>query len=127
MAPLPLRAAGAEGVTGFRYEGLFIAEDAADPRACWEWITTLSAQPGVVSGLPARASVLESSEFAERVGEDGVATYRATLEYADLWDAVPTTPEANEQMEHLVGALADIFGGADPEAALAEAQGNASD
>jgi multiple sugar transport system substrate-binding protein len=124
MAPLPLRAAGAKGVTSFRYEGLFIAEDAADRRACWEWIKHLSVQQELVSGIPARASVLESPEFAARVGEEEAATYQATLEYADLWDAYPGTPEANEQMEHLVRALADIFAGADPEAALLEAQGN---
>jgi len=35
------------------------------------------------AGHAARRSVLDSAEFAGRVGEDGAATYRALLEYAN--------------------------------------------
>jgi multiple sugar transport system substrate-binding protein len=122
MAPLPLRAAGAEGVTSFSYEGLFIAGDATDPQACWEWLRHLSEQDELVRGLPARASLLESADFAERVGEEAVATYRATLDYVDAWDLVPATSDADAHLEWLNEALERVLAGASPGAAMAEAQ-----
>jgi multiple sugar transport system substrate-binding protein len=124
MAPLPLQAAGAEGVTDFIFEGLFISDGTTHPQACWEWIEYLSVHQELVNGLPARGSVLESAEFAARVGEEAVEAYRATLAYGNALARLPATPDGGTQLMLLNEAFESILAGADPEAALLEAQGN---
>jgi ABC-type glycerol-3-phosphate transport system substrate-binding protein len=125
MAPLPLGGAGAAGVADFHYDGLFISAAAADPQGCWEWITLLSAQPELVSGLPARMSILESAEFAEQVGEEALGVYRALAVYEGT--ASPATYWAGEDLQRLNEALQEILAGADPATVLAEAQARAHD
>lgn len=117
MAPLP---AGGEGVSEFLYEGLFIAADTSHPEACWEWLRFVSGQLEPVRGLPARLSFLESTAFAGQVGREAVETYRDSLAYADL--SRPATLEASSQIRWFYQAVADIWAGARPEIALAEAQ-----
>lgn len=121
MAPLPREA---DGVTDFLYEGLFIGADAPYPEACWEWLKFVSERAEPVQQLPARRSLLDSDIFAQEVGDEAVETYRALLEYDDLYR--PTTVEAGSQIHWLYQAVADIWAGARPEAALAEAQREAT-
>lgn len=121
MAPLPREA---DGVTDFLYEGLFIGADAPYPEACWEWLKFVSERAEPVGQLPARRSLLDSDIFAQEVGDEAVETYRALLEYDDLYR--PTTVEAGSQIQWLYQAVADIWAGARPEAALAEAQREAT-
>lgn len=125
MAPLPAmskaeRPVGAEGVTEFLYEGLFIAADTPYPQACWEWLKFASAQAVAVRGVPARRSLLESATFVEQAGEEAVATYSASLEYAEA--PPPATPEASAQLHYLYHAVAEVLIGTRPETALVEAQ-----
>jgi hypothetical protein len=125
MAPLPLRTASAPGVTDLYYIGLFIAAETPYPQECWEWLKFVAAQETVVQGMPARPALLDSAEFAGRVGGDAVATYRALLGYADV-SAFPTAQAAG-QLQWLNQALADVLNGASPETALAEAQRRAEE
>jgi len=121
MAPLPREA---DGVTDFLYEGLFIGADAPYPEACWQWLKFVSERAEPVQQLPARRSLLDSDIFAQEVGDEAVETYRALLEYDDLYP--PTTVEAGSQIQRLYQAVADIWAGARPEVALAEAQQEAT-
>ena len=117
MAPLPV---GVERVADFLYEGLFISVDTPHPEACWEWLKFVSGQVEPVRGLPARRSLLDSLAFAGEVGDEAAETYRALLDYADLYR--PATVEASNQIHWLYRAVADIWDGALPGVALAEAQ-----
>jgi ABC-type glycerol-3-phosphate transport system substrate-binding protein len=121
MAPLPR---GAEEITDFLYEGLFIGADAPYPEACWQWLKFVSERAEPVGQLPARRSLLDSDIFAQEVGDEAVETYRALLEYDDLYR--PTAVETGSQIQWLYQAVADIWAGARPEAALAEAQREAT-
>jgi ABC-type glycerol-3-phosphate transport system substrate-binding protein len=117
MAPLPV---GAEAVTEFLYEGLFIASDTPNASACWEWLKVVSGQTELVRGLPARRPFLESRGFADQVGREATETYRASLEYAEL--NRPSTPEAGAQALLVYQSLADILAGESVGAALSKAQ-----
>lgn len=115
-----VRAGKVARVADFLYEGLFISVDTPHPEACWEWLKFVSGRVEPVRGLPARRSLLDSAGLAGQVGEEAVETYRALLDYADLYR--PATVEASNQLHWLYRAVADIWAGARPEVALAEAQ-----
>jgi ABC-type glycerol-3-phosphate transport system substrate-binding protein len=121
MAPLPV---GQAAVTQFLPQGLFIAADTPHAAACWQWIGFLSQQPAAMQGMPARFSALESPAFAAQVTSDVLSTYRALADYDDL--PVTPSPEATAQLAYLHQAVADILDGARPEAALAQAQEQAT-
>jgi ABC-type glycerol-3-phosphate transport system substrate-binding protein len=100
--------------------GLFIAEDSHRVEGCWEWLvfaTTQKALPPEL-GIPAYRPVLLTSSFESRTTPDVVATYRALLDY----DNLSQPPGAGPQYQALLDALADIYEGADVQAALEEAQ-----
>jgi ABC-type glycerol-3-phosphate transport system substrate-binding protein len=57
----------------------FISEQSPAPQACWDWIKFLSSQPTSVAGIPARTSMVNSSEWEASVGKERAAAYRAAL------------------------------------------------
>jgi len=79
VAPLPTgfnsaNGSGFQGVTGY-----FISAQSTKRQACWTWISYLTQQSTVVSGLPARKSVAESDEYRQRVGAERVDAYLASV------------------------------------------------
>ncbi|MDY6876225.1 MAG: extracellular solute-binding protein [Chloroflexota bacterium] len=79
VVPLP---AGPDGTGGGGYltaSGYFISAQTENRRACWQWITFLTAQPTAVQGLPARRSLAESDEYRQQVGAERAAAYLASV------------------------------------------------
>jgi ABC-type glycerol-3-phosphate transport system substrate-binding protein len=79
VAPLPTgfnsaNGSGFQGVTGY-----FISAQSTKRQACWTWISYLTQQSTVVSGLPARKSVAQSDEYRQRVGAERVDAYLASV------------------------------------------------
>lgn len=121
FAPLPL---GERASTEFDVRAFYISAGGAAPQACWEWITYLSAQPQVVTALPARQSVAASPEWQAQVGEDALPAYGATLDYGDTpifrlrWEI----PWLAYTYPWLDAALEAVVAGQEAQAALAVAQ-----
>jgi multiple sugar transport system substrate-binding protein len=76
VVPLPrdARSAALTFVTGY-----FVSSQAADPQACWQWVSFLSQRlpPGM---MPTRRSLAESDEYAQQVGSDVAAVARASVD-----------------------------------------------
>jgi ABC-type glycerol-3-phosphate transport system substrate-binding protein len=126
IAPLPV-ASGSVGIqttTEFNVSAYYISAHTAEPQACWEWLTFLSAQPEVTQLLPARRSIVESSSWQSRVSEEDLAAYRAILGYDDTrvfalrWD-IPWLGYAYPWLDE---AFQAVLTGDGPERALAGAQ-----
>lgn len=77
VAPLPAGTDGASG--GGSTYGYFISAQTEARQACWQWITFLTERPDLAQGLPARRSVAESDAYRQRVGEEQVAVYQASV------------------------------------------------
>jgi multiple sugar transport system substrate-binding protein len=79
VAPLPSGPNSAQG-SGFQsVDGYFISAQSDARQACWTWITFLTEQPSMASGLPARRSAAESAAYRQRVGEEQAAVYVASV------------------------------------------------
>ena len=82
MVPFPAapdgsRRGGYQATTGY-----FISAAAAAPQACWRWITYLSEQPNLGSGLPARRETAEAAAYRQHVGPEWADAYLHTIENA---------------------------------------------
>jgi ABC-type glycerol-3-phosphate transport system substrate-binding protein len=95
-----------------------ISSHSAVPEGCWEWISYLSAEPQVVTMLPARRSV--ALWWQARVEKSARPAYLTTLEFAD-------TPIFRQRWEipWLAAAFQAVVGGQDAQAALTDAQARA--
>ncbi len=108
---------------------LYISRRAADPAACWQWLTFLSDQPNAFRGVPARRSVAESEAWESAVGTDEARAYRAALSRLTLdhqtnaGSKYPFLPIDAWWQDALAGA----FEGEDVTTVLAEAQQKADD
>jgi multiple sugar transport system substrate-binding protein len=79
VVPLPAGPNSAKG-SGFQsVDGYFISAQTEARQACWTWITFLTEQPNVASGLPARQSVAESADYRQRVGAEQADAYLASV------------------------------------------------
>jgi multiple sugar transport system substrate-binding protein len=79
VVPLPTGPNSAQG-SGFQsVNGYFISAQTEARQACWTWITFLTEQPSVASGLPARRSVAESAEYRQNVGDEQADAYLASV------------------------------------------------
>jgi ABC-type glycerol-3-phosphate transport system substrate-binding protein len=79
VAPLPAGPNSAKG-SGFQsVDGYFISAQTEAREACWTWITFLTEQPNVISGLPARQSVAESAAYRQQVGAEQADATLASL------------------------------------------------
>lgn len=79
VVPLPTgfnsdNGSGFQTVTGY-----FISAQSTKRQACWTWISFLTQQSAVVSGLPARQSVAQSDEYRQRVGDERANAYLASV------------------------------------------------
>jgi multiple sugar transport system substrate-binding protein len=75
MAPLPR---GSQLVTFLHVEGYAISSKTSHLEACQQWIAFLS-QEMPYRLIPARQSLLESTEYEQRVGSDFAAVARASM------------------------------------------------
>ncbi|VAX06482.1 hypothetical protein MNBD_ALPHA03-505 [hydrothermal vent metagenome] len=76
ILPLP------QGITDFSppiSTGYYISKRLDNPAACWTWLTFLSEQETAVIGVPARASIAESSAWQSSVGRREAAVYTTSL------------------------------------------------
>jgi len=79
VAPLPAGPNSAQG-SGFQsVTGYFISAQTEARQACWSWITFLTEQPTLTSGLPARRSVAESAEYRQFVGAERADAYLTSV------------------------------------------------
>lgn len=129
IAPLPAPSGSMGPVevgasTEFDIKAYYVSAHAADPQACWEWLSFLSSRPEAVRLLPARRSVAASSDWQSQVDETVPPAYQATLAYRDVsilrlrWEApwlAYTYPWLNEAFQATVA-------GEDARRALSAAQ-----
>ena len=79
VVPLPSGPNSAKG-SGFQsVNGYFISAQSDARQTCWTWITYLTEQPEVATGLPARQSVANSAAYRERVGAEQADAYLASV------------------------------------------------
>jgi ABC-type glycerol-3-phosphate transport system substrate-binding protein len=101
-------------------QGYFISSQAANPDACWQWVSFLSAQ--IPFGLtPARKSLTEADAYEQQVGSDVAAVARASLESTMMFS--PRLLEFGGALGNLGRALdAIVDGRSTPEEAMIQAQ-----
>ena len=58
--------------------GYAISDECRQPEAAWQWICFLSEHSPAGLG-PGRKSLAESEDYAEQVGQEAAATFRATM------------------------------------------------
>jgi ABC-type glycerol-3-phosphate transport system substrate-binding protein len=78
VVPLPAGPNSAEGSGYQSVDGYFISAQRDARQACWSWITFLTEQPYVTSGLPARRAVAESAAYRQEVGDELADAYLAS-------------------------------------------------
>jgi ABC-type glycerol-3-phosphate transport system substrate-binding protein len=69
--------------------GSFISAAASQQQAnaCWKWLKFLSTSANVGQGIPARLSVVESTAFRQRVGDEMIISYLALIENMSVSNA----------------------------------------
>ena len=79
VVPLPAGPNSAGG-SGFQsVDGYFVSAQSEARQACWSWISYLTEQPNVTSGLPARQSVATSVAYRQQVGAEEADAYLASV------------------------------------------------
>jgi multiple sugar transport system substrate-binding protein len=123
FAPLPLAPQGG-GYRQIYFSGYFIAADAANPKACWDWLVFLTENPPAQGGLPPRRSVAESEAFRQQVGEEIADVYQFAISHSQELAASPTDERSRigTSTYWLYTAYDRILAGEDAETALAWAQ-----
>jgi ABC-type glycerol-3-phosphate transport system substrate-binding protein len=103
MVPLPRDKNGFTFATVLGYAAVSETEH---PQACWTFLTFLSEHP-MPYVMPARRSVVESSEFEEQVGAEVAAVVRASIEDMVFVGDVPDSMEQGVAsfMETLIAIL----------------------
>lgn len=64
------------GVAAYDITAGYISANAQDPEACYQWLSSIAQNPQLFDGMPARRTLLDSTEVLASVGEDLVAVYR---------------------------------------------------
>jgi ABC-type glycerol-3-phosphate transport system substrate-binding protein len=127
VAPLPAGPRGGAGAYR-RVTGYFISARTPYRQACWEWIAYLTVQPDAGRGVPARRSVVHSAAYRQRVGDDRVAAYEASVSGEDRPPSYAYRPDQawlySAEVIWLVQAYGQVVRGEESaEEALAAAQG----
>ena len=119
IAPAPALTGPVGGAGWLMGTGQFISKQSRSPEACWEWMKFVSGQPDAFPDVPARRSVVRSSDYAAAVG----------VELATVHDAAQTSTQ-KAQLDLSMGpirewtwqALTAVYQGTDPTVTLNEAQ-----
>ncbi len=123
IAPPP--GAGQAPPESIEASGLYIASGTQQPEACWQWLKFLSSDLSLLDGnFPARRSLAESAEFAQKAPEGAAAVYAA---YLPVLDRTPTTGGQAERRPQLdlfwfFRAIDRALQGGDLDRELADAQ-----
>ncbi len=122
-APLPLLASGESLDVSQGLYGYYISSHStpAKAQACWAWIQYLSGKPSVFGGYTPRQSVLSQ----EGVGQDPTrfeVVQEAMQQYNPNIKIDFDDPQLHAYTSEMIGALDNIFNGADVLTTLAEAQ-----
>lgn len=130
VAPMPGSIDGsARG--GFQsVNGYFISAETEARQQCWQWITYLTQQPNLGTGLPARIDVAESSAYEQEVGDERAAAYLHSIENVNEGSFYQLFSEENSWLSYaffwIMGAYSDILNDGVPvEEALQQAQDTA--
>ena len=79
VVPIPVGPNSADG-SGFQtVQGYFISAETESREACWNWMSFLTDQPNVGSGLPARISVAESDAYRQQVGDEQAEAFLTSI------------------------------------------------
>ena len=109
VAPLPTGFNSANG-SGFQtVTGYFISAQSTKRQACWTWISYLTQQSTVVSGLPARKSVAESDEYRQRVGAERVDAYLASVSSGSRASFFQRLSDAENWLRFATSWLSDAY------------------
>ncbi|MBI5567324.1 MAG: extracellular solute-binding protein, partial [Chloroflexi bacterium] len=79
VVALPIGAAGPASGNYISSNGYYISADTPARQACWQWMTYLTSEAGVIKGVPARKSVAESEAYRQQVGPERAAAYLASF------------------------------------------------
>lgn len=83
IAPLPVGPNSSKG-SGFQtVTGYFISSQTESREACWKWISFLTEQSNMSTGLPARISTAKSDAYRQQVGADLADAYLASVSLGD--------------------------------------------
>ncbi len=110
--------------------GYFISAETEARQQCWQWITFLTQQPNLGTGLPARIAVAQSSAYEQEVGEERAAAYLFSIENVSEGSFYQLFSEENSWLGFafywIMGAYDDILNeGVPVEEALQQAQDTA--
>lgn len=82
VVPLPAETINPQ-MGGYQFaRGYFISANTQARQACWQWITFLTGQNSIISGLPARRDVAESPAFQQQMGHERAAAFLHGIEHS---------------------------------------------
>jgi ABC-type glycerol-3-phosphate transport system substrate-binding protein len=109
VAPLPTGLNSANG-SGFQtVTGYFISAQSTKRQACWTWISYLTQQSTLASGLPARKSVAESDEYRQREGAERVDAYLASINSGSRASFFQRLSDAENWLRFATSWLSDAY------------------
>ncbi len=79
IVPLPTASDGYRHGGYKTTSGYYISAAAEVPQACWQWISFLTEQPNVGTGLPARQATAISAAYQQHVGAGQAQAYLHTI------------------------------------------------
>ncbi len=112
----------------YQVRAAYISASATNPEACYRWLSLVSKTPGLISGMPARRSVLDDPASAALLGEEKIDFYRRYDAYLSESETVVLNygggPIADFFEKQWLFAAFDryVLEDAELDAALAEAQ-----
>ncbi len=119
VAPVPALSSSTGGIGWLMGSGQFISRQSQDPEACWSWMKYLSQNVAAFPDVPARVSVLQSSDYAAMVGKETASVYDAAQRNSQKAEMSLTLGPIRHWTWQ---ALTSIFQGNDTHATLNEAQ-----
>lgn len=119
LAPVPALSSSTGGIGWLMGSGQFISRQSQNPEACWNWMKYLSQKVAAFPDVPARVSVLQSSDYAAMVGKETASVYDAAQRNSQKAEMSLTLGPIRQWTWQ---ALTSIFQGNDIHGTLNEAQ-----
>jgi ABC-type glycerol-3-phosphate transport system substrate-binding protein len=119
VAPVPALSSSTGGIGWLMGSGQFISRQSQDPEACWSWMKYLSQKVATFPDVPARRSVVQSSDYAAMVGKETASVYDAAQRNSQKAEMSLTLGPIRQWTWQ---ALTSIFQGNDMHRTLNEAQ-----
>lgn len=100
-----------------------ISAQSQQGQACWRWISFLSQQPALLTGgYPARTSLIDTPEFAQRSLPGAIEAYKAYRKALQIASNADQVPANDPQLFWFSQAIQAAISGADLDTALGQAQ-----